>query len=70
MTMPYLNDIYDYEWSWVDYFVIIFNLCGFIFGWDTMIYLLTISVMVLGLLIFCLFVLWACLKCSRQIVIN
>ena len=34
MTMPYLNDIDEYEWSWVDCVVIIFNLCiGFIFGW-------------------------------------
>ena len=71
MTMPYLNDIDEYEWSWVDCVVIIFNLCiGFIFGWDTMIYVLTISVMGLGLVVFCLFVLWACLRCSRQLVVN
>ena len=52
MTMPYLNDIDDYEWSLVDCAVIIFNLCiGFIFGWDTMIYVLTISVIGLGLVV-------------------
>jgi hypothetical protein len=71
MTMPYLSDINDYEWTWVDYLTIIFNLCVWlIFGWETMVCVSIISIIGFGLFLFCLLVFWMCMRCSRQLVIN
>ena len=58
MTLPNLNDFNDMEgveFTRYDGIMIILNFIGyFVFGWEKMIYIFTISIFVMGLIVFVL----------------
>ena len=70
MTLPNLNDFEEFEFTRMDVIMIILNFIGyFILGWERMLYVLVVSILAIGFIVFVLVCIKiCCLPDSRQAV--
>ena len=55
MTLPNLNDFEEFEFTRMDVIMIILNFIGyFILGWERMLYVLVVSILAIGFIVFVL----------------
>ena len=70
MTLPNLNDFEEFEFTRMDIIWIIINILAYlILGWERMLYVFVVSILVMGFII-CILVCikMCCLPSSRQVV--